>query len=663
MRANLLLCAAILAIDVSVSAATFRDDFNRSNGKVHNGWLDYSDHLGGKLSLVNGDLTNNFDNSVAGIFRYFSFSESINVDFSFSETNGYYGRGGLYENRLIFGTNGDFRSGFGIGVTRSGYEYDDSHIQLLLGERVVEISASTFQFSEKIEGSFSLSTDGVIAGRVWDDENSFDFKFLAPAAVKTTTSFGIEIGGADGRLFPNGPTPGMQFVSLESATLSLPPVISSLPPTLAPSPIRIQGNIRNFDNSKPTVVITHGWQPGETDDPLWVTRMGADIRKALPDSSDVNIIEAYWDGAKTHGPTPSELRSAAAQVGYQGAVLAAHLRGLSDSFEAGIQFIGHSLGSHVNAYATRSLTDGGYNVDQFTILDRPFGTGVPVDSIFPIGGDVDGDMFRTLLVRGGVTWVDNYYGNDAYFPPAVGAKFRPEVTALNVLYDGADHSDVHERYKATIGTLEPCGSGGGFACSIAIASQLRLEEEKWNPGVVRRRPSGDPVIIDPIDWLTFNCIINNFAHSADCTEGSPAFLWKEDFVLAAGSEYLTFDFKWISLGDGDWMSVFFDDTLLYQFMGTAFSGSDYLNSGIIPIHDLAGRTGRLVFALSSVGDANANFSIKNILIFSTEGAAAIPEPGNWTMMIAGFGLIGASLRVRRRKEHSGLDFGIAAGSL
>lgn len=34
--------------------------------------------------------------------------------------------------------------------------------------------------------------------------------------------------------------------------------------------------------------------------------------------------------------------------------------------------------------------------------------------------------------------------------------------------------------------------------------------------------------------------------------------------------------------------------------------------------------------------------------------AAIPEPGSWAMMIAGFGVIGAALRQRRRRAHLGV---------
>jgi hypothetical protein len=161
------------------------------------------------------------------------------------------------------------------------------------------------------------------------------------------------------------------------------------------------------------------------------------------------------------------------------------------------------------------------------------------------------------------------------------------------------------------------------------------------------------VNINPIDWLTFNCIINTFGQSVDCTENSPAFVWKEDFAFDAEAEYLNFDYKWMALGDGDWMTVFFDDTLLFSFTGTGFSGSDYSNSGLIPIHELAGRTGRLIFSLNSVGGANASFSIKGLSVFATP--SGVPEPTTWLTFIIGFGASGALIRRAKRRKRKEVE--------
>ena len=54
-----------------------------------------------------------------------------------------------------------------------------------------------------------------------------------------------------------------------------------------------------------------------------------------------------------------------------------------------------------------------------------------------------------------------------------------------------------------------------------------------------------------------------------------------------------------------------------------------------------------LFGTTEIGGANGEGSIFRL---SGAGFAVIPEPGTWAMMIAGFGLVGAGLPVRRRRE-------------
>lgn len=51
----------------------------------------------------------------------------------------------------------------------------------------------------------------------------------------------------------------------------------------------------------------------------------------------------------------------------------------------------------------------------------------------------------------------------------------------------------------------------------------------------------------------------------------------------------------------------------------------------------AGGWGGTIYRLSGAG-------------FVTPGGGVIPEPATWAMLIAGFGLVGAGLRIRRRRE-------------
>lgn len=416
-----------------------------------------------------------------------------------------------------------------------------------------------------------------------------------------------------------------------------------LPLTAAPTPIRLIGEA-DFDPLNPTIVITHGWQPdSDGSDPAWVSKLASQIKNVDLQNKPVNVIEVYWDDAKTDFYYPADLRKATAQVGFQGQLLGDRLRALPGSFEGGIQFIGHSLGNLVNAYAANGLTSTGQTVDQFTILERPFGRGFLVDSIFPVGGDIDQNIFRSLLPKDLVVFVDNYFGDDGTrLPFRTGAAFDSDVVALNHVYNGANHTDIQERYLQTIQAGQSCSSEGGFDCSILMNGLNRPTEQKWDPGSSVFRPIGNPIYIDPITWSTFNCTINTIGQDVSCSEGSPAYLWKENFKIDEFADFLSFEFRWDNLGDGDWLTLFFDDELLFSYTGSAFEGGNFISSGWLPIKHFAGQSGQLLFSLNSVGESNASFTVRNVGISAL--SQAVPEPATWGLLLVGFAAAGYRLR-------------------
>jgi len=125
-------------------------------------------------------------------------------------------------------------------------------------------------------------------------------------------------------------------------------------------------------------------------------------------------------------------------------------------------------------------------------------------------------------------------------------------------------------------------------------------------------------------------------------------------MIPEWAEFLTFDFFWDNQGDGDWLSLFFEDNELFSFLGTTFSEDIFVNSGLIPIKGLGGKTGQLLFALNSVGDANAEFSFTNVRFIGLE---AIPEPSTSLLIVLGLGPLYWSIRRRHslnppRKQRS-----------
>ena len=106
-------------------------------------------------------------------------------------------------------------------------------------------------------------------------------------------------------------------------------------------------------------------------------------------------------------------------------------------------------------------------------------------------------------------------------------------------------------------------------------------------------------------------------------------------MVPLNAAYIEFEYFWDSLGDGDWLSVYFGDTLLFSSLGIDFIGNDYLSSGLLWIGQFAGETDQLLFALNSVGDSNAELSIRNLRVFYAEPESSVPEPSTALLLLIG----------------------------
>lgn len=178
----------------------------------------------------------------------------------------------------------------------------------------------------------------------------------------------------------------------------------------------------NFSANWPTVVITHGLQDISYSD--FINQADPKFIKAFINTKFTDALTVYknspevsklfnvggfvWSDAfqpcDGYGCTISlsdRARFADNFTPAAGFQLAQQLFDKSNGNLGQVHLIGHSLGTHVNAFAALVVTGLGFNVDQVTVLDRPFG-----NSFFP--GPTDTDLFKSTLSR--VQWVDNYYG-------------------------------------------------------------------------------------------------------------------------------------------------------------------------------------------------------------------------------------------------------------
>jgi hypothetical protein len=154
--------------------------------------------------------------------------------------------------------------------------------------------------------------------------------------------------------------------------------------------VNVQGQYSagiNFALPSTLVVLTHGWQPEGAFDPRasvmpQVSSRAFEKISASWSSGGVAFIEHRWSGAHTFGY--GDYLSALNQAFLEGPVLATEIatfiadaRQLVPGYSPKIHFIGHSLGSVVNANAVQSLSRHGvlrregFKIEQFTILDSP----------------------------------------------------------------------------------------------------------------------------------------------------------------------------------------------------------------------------------------------------------------------------------------------------
>ena len=170
--------------------------------------------------------------------------------------------------------------------------------------------------------------------------------------------------------------------SFALAAMPAPPVVvpTSRPPeqpaTLATSQLKrfvspawvTVTSASEIDRAKPTVVITHGWNSNPDD---WPKTMAASL--AAGGVTDANLLAWDWQVNAGTGPL---LSLAFCNTRGEGRLLAQTLTNvLGLGYQQGIHFIGHSLGTLVNATAANYLhtSTGGafdWHRTQMTLLDN-----------------------------------------------------------------------------------------------------------------------------------------------------------------------------------------------------------------------------------------------------------------------------------------------------
>ncbi|MFH0995462.1 MAG: DUF1566 domain-containing protein [Pseudomonadota bacterium] len=236
---------------------------------------------------------------------------------------------------------------------------------------------------------------------------------------------------------------------------------------------------------KPTVILTHGLSdiddlPGAPDT-LWIGTKEKQAAALIKQETGgaVNIFHYIWEdafqvpyGEVPKGDTYNKAQTYVYTAGEKLAQILLSPLYLGKRYNGKIHFIGHSLGTIVNAYAARAFLEKATNVKtaQFTALDRPDDVKekIPGCRAFPgcegYGEDFFGETFQDIQTKPGrdlTLIIDNYYSLE-------GAGVGDKTNGLNVYNhrlinpyvidnvilgnEGIDnnHSGVHQWYRWTM---------------------------------------------------------------------------------------------------------------------------------------------------------------------------------------------------------------------
>lgn len=457
--------------------------------------------------------------------------------------------------------------------------------------------------------------------------------------------------------------------------------VTSVPAAILPDvpPPGSRAIVGDIDPNRPTIVLTHGLQSkSDPIEDLWTgtrSNQASTLIRNFLGSNNANIVQYIWEeGFQPFGvipglPTGQAYKEAQRNVVDAGIRLASELfRALGPTYEMPIHFIGHSLGTAVNAYAAGAFLNEAPRVTraQFTALDRP----QHIDKIPGLNGQdellfgYNPDFFSSVLPISRPDLdlrIDNYYSLEGagVGDVANGPVYNhPELINPNDLDDRIfsdeafdnNHTGVQQWYRWTINPIDPRDGatvcdGDEFAegrkpfgfddslnpCQRGWHWSLNNNPETFPPpnGVLLAMSSASPLRLT--ESREFGCRIETDGPITRiiCNEASSPFLLAQ-VEIPDEADFLSFEYNFSSNGDGDYAAIIFDDVPVWVLAGSSAIPGRFLNSGAIAINGLTGsRT--LIVALYGVGQPNFEFVVQNFRVFTVNMALAVAidiKPGS-----------------------------------
>jgi len=335
---------------------------------------------------------------------------------------------------------------------------------------------------------------------------------------------------------------------------------------------------------------------------------------------------------------------ARASAAKSGNVLAHKIQNVIDTcrqsnpdYNPSIQFIGHSLGTMVNAEAVSRLN--GIVVDQVDMIDTPWN---PINSnkLLDTTNLLDHDpYFFDLLQEGNVRQVQNFYSDSIPFP--FGTRFgQPIGGALNTAVPKVTHTNIPSFYADLIRGTQTQVPGLEWD-SPALTD--------WSPSLTWVPKSTDSSVDFQSRIILFDIEpISDTARLVDdliwrLETQSPSGIVSETLEIPEDISHVSFDIT-PETTQGV-AALYFNDSLLWM---SGFFNLGDSDSVFVPIGELAGMSGEFLWEINSFGDTQVAL-ISNIQLTAVT-PVLIPEPNSMSLIsIALLATIFLNHQSRRRR--------------
>ncbi len=285
------------------------------------------------------------------------------------------------------------------------------------------------------------------------------------------------------------------------------------------------------------------------------------------------------------------------------------------------------------------------SIDNYFTYTRPEGVGAPANP-------AEGILF--------------YNHPELVAPDDVGGKFFDNENTAG--YNNA-HSGVQQWYRLTIKPELYKDIFGNPICNEAKFNKPTLWDKSLNPcqigwywSVNGPNPAAFPGIsnvVSPIKSMDKTLAVSGYNNIQGCqTQESSFSCQKSTTAIAAlnnkasanassttpsanafatinvdlpvGTNYLTFEYKFSNIGDGDYAAVLIDDNAIWSLAGANFTGSDFVNSGPIPIGGYKDAI-TLTMALYGTGATNTKVEFRNFAGIAVNSPPVFEQLGNYTV--------------------------------